>query len=109
MAGQQHRAAVGRCLLHQLEERFLDQRVQPLGRLVQDRQLGIVLQRLHQAQFLLHAARVPAHRAPQDRGRQPQPLAQLGSPRAGPALEGTQEVEGLRPVSSGYSRSSPGR
>nr|WP_314251706.1 hypothetical protein [Streptomyces sp. DSM 40907] len=62
MAGQQHRAAVGRCLLHQLEERLLHQRVQPLGRLVQDHQLRIVLQRLHQAQLLLHAARVPAHR-----------------------------------------------
>ena len=43
-----------------LVERALHQRVEALGRLVENRQLGIVLQRLDDADLLAHAARVVA-------------------------------------------------
>ena len=48
-------------------EGVLHQRIEPFGRLVEDRELGVVLERLDDADLLAHAARVVAHLSPQDR------------------------------------------
>ena len=63
-----------------LVERPLHQRVEAFGRLVEDRQLGIVLKRLDDADLLAHAARVVADEPFQGGRRQFQPIAQLAAP-----------------------------
>ena len=64
-------------------ERALHQRIEAFGRLVEDGQLGIVLQRLDDADLLAHAARVVAHR-PSQRAPTTAPAGRAAR-RAGPA------------------------
>ena len=74
---------------------MLHERVEALGRLVEDRELRVVLEGLDDADLLAHAARVVANLPAQDRCRQLQPFAQLRSPDAarGPGVD--QVVEDL--------------
>jgi hypothetical protein len=62
MAGQKHGPARLAGLADQGEEGLLDQRVQPLGRLVQDHHRRVMLQRLHKPDLLPHAVGVLRHR-----------------------------------------------
>ena len=73
-------------LVEHVVERALHERVEPLGRLVEDRQLGIVLERLDDADLLAHAARVVAN----------QPLA-ASAPTA-PAGRTARRAERRRPA-----------
>ncbi|KOU14161.1 hypothetical protein ADK49_24460 [Streptomyces sp. WM6349] len=93
MAGEQDGASGGGRLVQQREERFLDQRVEPLGRFVENHHLWIVLHRLHQPELLLHAPRVAPDGAREDRGRQPQPIAQLAAAGHRSPLQRGQQIE----------------
>ena len=77
---EEDRPSVGLERIEDLVERALHQRIEALGRLVENRQLGIVLQRLDDADLLAHAARVIADQPLQRGRRQLQPLAQLAAP-----------------------------
>ena len=57
---QEDRPARGLRLAHELEERLLDERVQPRRRLVEDEQIGLVLERDDQPDLLLVALAVLA-------------------------------------------------
>ena len=54
-------------LQEQLLQRTLHQRIETLGRLIENQQLRVSLKCLHHADLLAHAAAVVAHRSLQDR------------------------------------------
>ena len=66
-------------------ERPLHERVEALGRLVEDGQLRVVLERLDDADLLAHAARVVADRPAQRRVVELEPVEQLGAAGRRPA------------------------
>ena len=76
-------------------EGVLHERIEPLGRLVEDRQLRVVLERLHHADLLPHPAGVVAHLSLEDRCRQLEPIAQLRAPMRLAALQVDEVVEHL--------------
>ena len=61
VGGEQDGAPGGPAVVEKREEPRLHQRVEPLRRLVHHDQLGVVLQRLDDAELLSHSARVRAH------------------------------------------------
>ena len=80
-------------LVEEIVEGPLHERVEALGRLVEDGQLGIVLECLDDADLLAHAARVVAHR-PSQRGRRHLQALGDGSPPDGRTpIEPTKVVE----------------
>ena len=56
MRREEDRPALGLERVEDFVERPLHQRVEPFGRLVEDGELGIVLERLDDADLLAHAA-----------------------------------------------------
>ena len=72
-------------VVEDLVERALHERVEALGRLVEDRQLRVVLERLDDADLLAHPARVVADRPSQRRVVELEPVEQLRSARRRPA------------------------
>ena len=82
-------------LVEQVVEGALHQWVEALGGLVEDGQLGIVLQGLDDADLLAHAARVVAHRPLERPAGHLQPVDQLGTQRSRPPVESGQVVEHL--------------
>ena len=93
MRREEDRPPLGLEGVEDLVERPLHQRVEALRRLVEDRQLGIVLQRLDDADLLAHAARVVADEPLQRRTRQLQPVAQLAAPHRRTAGQLAEIVE----------------
>ena len=82
-------------LVEQVVEGALHQRVQALGRLVEDGQLWVVLERLDDADLLAHAAGVVAHRPLERPAGQLQPVDQLRAQRRRPPVQPGQVVEHL--------------
>ena len=62
MRGKEHRRPGGLRFPHQFQHRFLVERVEAGGRLIEDQQLGPVHERLYQPDLLLIAAGVFAER-----------------------------------------------
>ena len=83
-------------LVEDLVEGPLHERVEALRRLVQDRQLGVVLQRLHDAELLAHPPAVVADRAGEIAGGQLEAVDHARAPARRPAVEGSEVVEELR-------------
>ena len=75
-------------------------RVEPVGRLVEDAQLGVGQQRRGDAEALLHPERVGAHEVVGAVG-EPDGLEHLGDPRARQAAEPRQHLEVAPPESVG--------
>ena len=80
-------------VVHDPVEGLLHQRVEAFGRLVQHRQVRVVLEGLDHAQLLAHAARVVAHLALQDGGGHLQPLAQRLAAHRRPSLQVVEVVK----------------
>ena len=74
-------------------EGALHERVEALGGLVEDRELGVVLQGLDDPELLAHAARVVADRPAQGPGVELEAVAQGGAPDGRPAGEIGEVVE----------------
>ena len=68
-------------VVEDLVEGALHERVEALGRLVEDGQLRVVLEGLDDADLLAHATRVVADLAPQVPVAELQPLDELGAQR----------------------------
>ena len=64
-------------LEQQLVQRALNERIEPLGRLVEDQQRRIRLQRLDESELALHPGAVGAKRPPEIRSRQLEPIREL--------------------------------
>jgi len=95
VAGEEHRATGVLGLVQQGEEGLLHQRVEPLGGLVEDGHLRVVLQRLDQAELLLHAARPAGDGTVEVAGRQVEAPAQLVPPGRRRPLQVAEEPQVL--------------
>ncbi len=80
MAREEDRVPLVPEVLEDAVEGVLHQRVEPLGRLIQDGELRIVLERLDHADLLAHPTRVVTHLALQDAAGHLQAVAQLAAP-----------------------------
>ena len=84
-------------LVEDVVEGALHERVEALGRLVEDGQLGVVLEGLDDADLLAHPARVVADRPAERLLGQLEPVEQLGPPDRRPAVELAEVVEQVEP------------
>ena len=108
VARQEDRPAVGHRLADELEERLLDERVETRRRLVEDQQLGSVLERDDEPDLLLVALGVllePARRVEVEAFDQRAP----GRPRSTPPRRLAKYSIVWAPVSRSYRLNSPGR
>ena len=90
---EEHRPARLSPLVEQRQEGVLHERVEPLGRFVQDGQLGVVLERLDDADLLAHAPGVVADGTLEVRVGELQALDERRPERRGPAVQAGQVVE----------------